>query len=149
MIYTYKVDGLGFLPGRLNIPAPWYSTKTDRRIAGVNGSDELDRCGSTIFNLSLGSFAVGSATFHSGGPFWGQRWHPWELGKFEESDDDDDDDFLLFQYDHAKGQRKQGCFFERPRLEGFLFKSGQAVLMSGNSQANLLEEAGHSSINVH
>lgn len=56
--------------------------------------------------------------------------------------------FNMITYDHAKGQRKTRMFFERPRLEGFLFKSGQAVLMSGNSQANLLEEAGHSYINV-
>ena len=47
-----------------------------------------------------------------------------------------------------KAKEKQGCFFERPRLEGFLFKSGQAVLKSGNSQANLLEEAGRAYINI-
>ena len=57
--------------------------------------------------------------------------------------------FCCFNMITKKAKEKQGCFFERPRLEGFLFKSGQAVLMRGNSQANLLEDAGHSYINVH
>ena len=37
----------------------------------------------------------------------------------DDDDDNNDDVFLLFQYDHAKGQRKQGCFFERPVWKGF------------------------------